>query len=102
MSTATDTSRPEKVAKATHKPERERLSQRTFASARPNMVGLTWLENRSQGSGFLQRQCACGQHTIAGGECDACRRKREAGFLQRTSLTAIPGYSRLLQRACHK
>lgn len=25
----------------------------------------------------LQRKCACGQHTTAGGECDACRRRRE-------------------------
>ena len=24
----------------------------------------------------LQRKCACGQHTIAGGECDACNKKR--------------------------
>lgn len=23
--------------------------------------------------GVLQRQCACGQHTVAGGECEACR-----------------------------
>lgn len=26
--------------------------------------------------GVLQRKCACGQHTIAGGECPKCRRKR--------------------------
>lgn len=26
--------------------------------------------------GFLQRQCACGQHTVAGGECESCRQKR--------------------------
>jgi hypothetical protein len=25
----------------------------------------------------LQRKCACGQHTIAGGECEECKRKRE-------------------------
>jgi hypothetical protein len=24
----------------------------------------------------LQRKCACGQHTIAGGECDSCKNKR--------------------------
>ncbi len=28
-----------------------------------------------QGS-ILQRQCACGQHTVAGGECAECRKKR--------------------------
>ena len=25
---------------------------------------------------LLQRQCACGQHTIAGGECEACRKHK--------------------------
>ncbi len=25
--------------------------------------------------GFLQRQCACGEHTAGGGECDDCRKK---------------------------
>ena len=32
-------------------------------------------------AGQLQRKCACGQHTIAGGECDACGKQR----LQRRS-----------------
>ena len=27
-------------------------------------------------SGVLQRKCACGQHTVAGGECTECRQKR--------------------------
>lgn len=27
-------------------------------------------------SGILQRQCACGNHTSEGGECEACRKKR--------------------------
>lgn len=27
-------------------------------------------------SGALQRKCACGQHTIAGGECESCSKKR--------------------------
>jgi len=26
--------------------------------------------------GILQRKCACGQHTIAGGECEECRKNR--------------------------
>src|SRR5438445_13389788 len=30
-------------------------------------------------SGLLQRQCACGQHTVAGGECPQCRKDREEG-----------------------
>jgi hypothetical protein len=35
--------------------------------------------------GLLQRACACGQHTVAGGECAACKQKR-AGALQRASI----------------
>ena len=37
--------------------------------------------------GLLQRACACGQHTIAGGTCDSCRRKN-GGLLQRAALNA--------------
>ncbi|HEX6776892.1 MAG TPA: DUF4157 domain-containing protein [Ktedonobacterales bacterium] len=40
-------------------------------------------------SGLLQRKCACGQHTVAGGECEACRQKRE-GMLQRAAVNATP------------
>src|SRR5262249_50434629 len=32
--------------------------------------------------GILQRKCACGNHTMAGGECEECRKKDE-GMLQR-------------------
>ncbi len=35
--------------------------------------------------GLLQRKCACGQHT-GGGECAGCRKKQEAGMLQRAAL----------------
>jgi hypothetical protein len=40
-------------------------------------------------SGLLQRKCACGQHTVAGGECEECRKKRE-GMLQRAAINAAP------------
>ena len=40
-------------------------------------------------TGLLQRNCACGQHTVAGGECEECRQKRE-GMLQRASVSAAP------------
>lgn len=33
-------------------------------------------------AGVLQRKCACGQHTVAGGECQACDKKR----LQRSAV----------------
>src|SRR5437870_8541719 len=34
-------------------------------------------------SGILQRKCDCGQHTVAGGECDDCGKKHLS--LQRAS-----------------
>jgi peptidoglycan hydrolase-like protein with peptidoglycan-binding domain len=37
----------------------------------------------------LQRQCACGQHTSAGGECEECKKKRE-GTLQRAAINPSP------------
>jgi len=40
--------------------------------------------------GLLQRQCACGQRTPAGGECDSCRQKREGTILQRASVNSAP------------
>jgi hypothetical protein len=36
-------------------------------------------------SGVLQRQCACGQHTIAGGTCTECSRKEQV-HLQRSAV----------------
>lgn len=35
----------------------------------------------------LQRQCACGQHTVASGECEECLQKRE-GTLQRAAINS--------------
>jgi hypothetical protein len=40
-------------------------------------------------SGVLQRQCACGQHTSAGGECAECKKKRES-TLQRAANNPSP------------
>jgi len=34
---------------------------------------------------LLQRKCACGQHTIAGGECESCEKKETSERLQRTA-----------------
>ena len=39
--------------------------------------------------GVLQRQCACGQHTSTGGECEECKQKRE-GVLQRAAINPSP------------
>src|SRR6266481_1273581 len=38
---------------------------------------------------LLQRKCACGQHTVAGGECTECIQKRE-GMLQRPAVSSAP------------
>jgi hypothetical protein len=39
--------------------------------------------------GVLQRKCACGLHTVAGGECEECRQKREE-MLQRSAVSTAP------------
>src|SRR5438105_1202427 len=39
--------------------------------------------------GFLQRKCACGQHTIAGEECEECRQQHE-GIIQRAAVNSAP------------
>ena len=39
--------------------------------------------------GVLQRKCACGQHTLAGGECEACR-KKHGGMMQRAAVNTAP------------
>ena len=31
-------------------------------------------------SGILQRKCACGNHTIAGGDCEECAQKKRSGL----------------------
>lgn len=40
-------------------------------------------------SRVLQRQCACGQHTAAVGECEECKKKR-GGALQRAAMSSSP------------
>jgi hypothetical protein len=41
--------------------------------------------------GVLQRACACGRHTIAGGGCQECRKQRETGSLQRSAASTASG-----------
>lgn len=36
---------------------------------------------------ILQRKCACGNHTIAGGECKSCQKEKSSVVLQRASAT---------------
>jgi uncharacterized protein DUF4157 len=42
-------------------------------------------QNFLPASAALQRKCACGQHTIGGGQCGGCSRKRVAGLSQQES-----------------
>src|SRR5947209_3449364 len=37
---------------------------------------------------LLQRKCACGTHTIAGGECESCRKEKASVSLQRAAVKA--------------
>ena len=39
---------------------------------------------------FLRRKCACGNHTVAGDECETCRRSREEETLRRAAISAAP------------
>lgn len=38
----------------------------------------------------LRRKCACGQHTIAGGECESCRKENNSAMLRRATLMVNP------------
>ena len=59
----------------------EYLGTQTHTTAKP--------ANRPIASGALQRQCACGQHTSAGGECEGCKKQHE-GMLQRAAISPAP------------
>ena len=49
------------------------MSDQAYANVQSQQKTLS---GSSPKSSLLQRTCACGQHTIAGGECDACRREQ--------------------------
>src|SRR6266496_368264 len=54
-------------------PKGGNMNDRAYAKVQTQQKTLT---GSSPGSRLLQRTCACGQHTIAGGECSACRNQR--------------------------
>ncbi len=56
----------------------------TAQSLKANVTKFT-----SGHANLLKRQCACGQHTIAGEECAECRQKHE-GTIQRAAVSASP------------
>ncbi len=59
-------------------------SHETTNQAQQQVADTSLLAN-----GMLQRKCACGQHTIAGGECAECHQKNEAS-LQRAAINHAP------------
>ncbi len=89
MSDTNGTQEKQKAAKVRRKPKHESILRPTFVAARHDVSDTLW-DRHQQGSGLLQRQCACGTHTIGGGECDTCRKKHESSFLQRTAITVVP------------
>ena len=58
----------------------------TFAASRYSTSSNWWDDGHQQGNGLLQRQCACGTHTIGGDTCDTCRKEQEFSFLQRAAI----------------
>jgi Domain of unknown function (DUF4157) len=62
------------------------MSDQSYTAAQ---VQQKTLMGSSLKSSLLQRKCACGQHTIAGGECEECRQKRE-GAMQRAAVSSAP------------
>lgn len=59
------------------------LAAQTQTAPKPNIA--------PKSGSVLQRQCACGQHTSAGGECEDCKQKRE-GIQQRAVISPAPVY----------
>src|SRR5205085_12685436 len=72
------------------------MSDRAYAKAQTQQKTLS---GSSPKSSLLQRTCACGQHTIAGGDCSTCRSKRSTLLRSQRTLEppsapgAVPGSS---------
>src|SRR5207248_8146883 len=72
------------------------MSDRAYANVQAQQKSL--IGSSSKGS-LLQRTCACGQHTIAGGECSACRSEQstlhrsQRAFEPPSAPGAVPGSS---------
>lgn len=88
MSDTNGAQEQQKAAKVRRKPKHESILHPMFAATRSGTSSTLW-DRQQQESGLLQRQCACGTHTIGGGECDACRRKHEAESWQPTAVNTV-------------
>lgn len=89
MSESTGSNNEDKKTRARRQPKPGNVLTPTFAASRQT-ASSGWEERHQQGDGLLQRQCACGTHTIGGGPCDACRRKAESSVWPRTAVEAVP------------
>ena len=58
------------------------MSIRVQARAKPTSFDAVRM------SGVLQRKCACGTHTLAGGECASCEKEKSSRQLQRAAVNA--------------
>jgi hypothetical protein len=59
-----------------------------ISAAQQNVAALPQTSTPVQ-RGILRRKCDCGQHTIAGGECNTCKNKT-SGALQRSAINHVP------------
>ncbi len=72
------------------------MSDRAYAKVQAQQKTLS---GSSAKSSLLQRTCACGQHTIAGGECEECRSEQSTLHRSRRAFEppsapgAVPGSS---------
>jgi len=78
-----ETNNKEKTTKVRLRSEHHSIQRFAFTAIRHATTNSSFHDHQHNG-GVLQRQCDCGKHTIGGGECETCRQKHGASFLQRT------------------
>lgn len=61
------------------------MSRTATTHARQQAAAIT-----NVASGVLQRKCACGTHTIAGGECASCQKGKTSATLRRAATNVQP------------
>ncbi|MGK9169294.1 DUF4157 domain-containing protein [Inquilinus limosus] len=64
------------------------MKRSAAALTHANSAGLQTSAHRS--AGLLQRQCSCGQHTIAGGECANCAKQEHAALRRLNAGSGTP------------
>lgn len=61
---------------------------KTIIAIQQQAISKLPLVFRSIQSGILQRKCACGNHTTAGGECADCAKKKKMGLQRKLTIGA--------------